>query len=129
MSCNRRIKQKADKVCIGSLNSRIIIYDRDITASSTSSVSYTETLSGAVTVWAMVRTITGKDIFDGVNVIGTATHEFYIRYRDGITAAKWVEYNSKYYDILSVENLNEENGFLKLNCNIRGEKNKTANLT
>lgn len=127
MSCNRRIKQKPDKVCIGSRSSRITIYDRDITPSSTGT-GFSEELSGAIYPWAMVKTISGKDIFDGVNVLGTATHEFYIRYNSSVTAANWIEYNSEYYDILSTENLNGKGEFLKLFCNIKGNKNKTANL-
>ena len=127
MSCNRRIKQKADKVCIGSLDSRITIYDRGITPSSTGT-GFSEELSGAIYPWAMVKTTSGKEIFDGVDVIGTVTHEFIIRYNSSVTAANWIEWKSEYYNILSTENLNGKGEFLKLFCNIKGSKNKTANL-
>ncbi|GAH16987.1 unnamed protein product [marine sediment metagenome] len=126
MSC-KRITKKASKVCIGDLNKKILLYDRNIKASSTDT-KFDEDLDNVISVWSMIKTNSGKDIFDGTEIIGSATHEFYIRYRTDLTNESWLEYNSNYYNILSFENLNEESDFLKLNCAIRGDKTKKVNL-
>lgn len=125
MSC-RKVNLDKRKVCIGDLRYQIVIHNRAI-AGVQNGVDFTESLTNAQTVWAGVKTVRGHDVFDGTNLVGVATHLFYIRYID-ITAESWVEFNGRYYRILGIQNLEEDDEFIELQCNLRGDKNKATNL-
>lgn len=126
MGCKRVALDKR-RVCIGDLNKRIILHDRNITG-VTSGVDFDETLSNPKKVWAGLKTVHGEDIFDGANVIGVATHKFYIRFIASLTSETFVEFNGKYFKILDTQNLEENNEFIELRCSVRGDKTKAANL-
>lgn len=128
-TCNK-IRRESDRVCIGSLNKKIKLYVRSITQSLNNDVDYSEDFSLSIDLDAMIETLDGKTVFDGVNIVGTATHFFYIRYDENIpiTSENWIEYASKYYNILKVENMQEENRFYKLSVVVRGNKQFEANF-
>lgn len=115
-------------ICAGDLTERIIIQSRDIKAPTGSSVNYAENFTTFKTVWAKVETTRGTELFDGVNVNNAYTHIFKIRYMANVSRENWIEYKSKAYDIVDVENVNEKNLFMYLRCIERGDKNKNANL-
>jgi SPP1 family predicted phage head-tail adaptor len=123
----RRIKTE---VCIGNMTKRIVIYQRVLTppsnAFTSSSPDYTEEEVVLATVWAMVATPKPKIFFDGVSTDDKITDIFYIRYIVGITAQNWIIYNGYRYDIDSVENMDENSLFIKINAIIRGEVDKEA---
>lgn len=104
-----------------------------VTPSSTESADYTETFTTVATVWAMVRTVDAASIdeFDGTNrepnSKKVSTHEFYIRYRAGITAENQIEYNNTNYDIVGLHNVNEYGKVLRILCNVRGPTAYTIN--
>lgn len=111
------------------MNRLISLQDRSITPPSGDDVDYSETFTGNADVWAMVDTKRGETVFDGTNTERDVTHRFYIRYLSGITAETWIEENNIKYDILDVENLNEENRFMLLRASKRGSETKDINLT
>ncbi len=126
MSC-KRITKKADIVCVGNLDELITLYTRDIQPPT--NVKYTEKLSGGIDVWAMVKTTAGTEIFDSTNqLIGNATHQFIIRYDDTITAEHWLEFDTRYFDVLDIEKLNENKRFMILRCSERGKTSSRVNL-
>jgi head-tail adaptor len=106
---------------------KIEISVRTLTA-PTSGVDFTEVLSNTKTVRAMVETVNGKEVFDGTNLIGVATHFFYIRALSGQTAENWVKFKDDYYDILDVMTFAEDDRFQVLRCNVRGSTNQPVNL-
>lgn len=112
--------QKSKTVCIGSLNKKIIVQTRSIAPPMGGSVDYTLDFIDYKTVWALVETKQGSTTFDETNTEKVWSHDFYIRYIPNVTFENWVTYNSKYYDIISVENLNMDDRFYRLKCNIRG---------
>ena len=134
MATCKKIKRLEERVCIGSLNRKIIIYVRSITAPLADSVDYGENLSQPLTVWAMIETVNGVTTFDSSNIERIVTHNIYIRYRANITFENWLEVPrinepvSQYYDIIRVENLDENYRFYKLICNLRGDTAKPVNL-
>lgn len=125
----KKIYSKHRKVCLGGMRDQIILYDRAITAPASGSVDFTETFSNATTVWAMLETISGKEIFDGTNLVGVATHKFYIRYISDVTAQTWIKFKSQYFDIIDTQNLEERDEFLLLRCSIRGDSTKEVNFS
>lgn len=126
MSCKTK-NLKTTKICIGDLNKKIKIYVRTLTALN-NGVDFDEVLSNTKEVWAGLETTSGKEVFDGTNLKGMATHIWYIRALAGQTAEDWIEFNGEYYDILSVEDLREDNRFQKLMTNVRGTTSNPVNL-
>ena len=127
MSC-KTIKPKTIKVCIGSMNKKIKITVRTLTPPSADGVDFDEVLSGEKEVWAAVETHRGIEVFNGTNLIGVATHLFYIRALTGQTAEDWVEFKGNYYRILDVQNFQEDDRFQVLRCGIRGITSSPVNL-
>jgi len=168
MAVCKKIKRQEKRVCSGSLNRRIIIYVRSITAPLAESVDYGENLTQPITTWAMIETVNGVTTFDNSNIERIITHNIYIRYRPDITFENWLEVprsgallwnrranlllengryfllenggkillegfdpfprQSLFYDIIRVENLDENYRFYKLICNLRGDTLKPVNL-
>ena len=128
-----KLKRKKTRVCIGSLNRRVTVLTRKIVTPQSGSVDYTESFTEPKTVWAMVNTVSGLEIFDETNQVQTVSHEVFIRYLIGITPEKWVKLlsvNSEpdfYVNILQVENYQENSFFYKLICNLRGKDSLPVN--
>lgn len=121
------IKSNKRRPCIGSLKALIDIQARVITPPENESTDYTETFTDIISVRAMIQTVSGKSMFDKTNVERDLTHKFTLRYMPDITFQNWVKYNSQYYDILRVENIDEANRWYVLYCSIRGSINNPAN--
>lgn len=128
MACNF-IKKKPSAVCTGDLDKKIILQDRSISAPAGDDVDYGETFTEASTVWARVDTVSGETVFDGTNTERDVSHRFYVRYVSGVTSETWIEWNSIKFDILNVENINEESNFLLFRAAKRGNKSSSINLT
>jgi len=125
----KKIYRQIKRVCIGSLNELIKIKVRSITPPVGGSVFYGEDFQNIMDVWAMIETKNGLVTFDSTNTAQNVTHQFYIRYISDVTFENWLEYKGKYYNILTVNNLNEENRFYMLQCNERGSKDIEVNLS
>ncbi len=123
------IRRKKRNVCIGDMRDQVVIQTRAITAPGTNSVDFGETFTGDATVWALIETKTGTQIFDGTNIIGVATHNIYIRFIAGVTFEKWLTFKSVKYDILDVQNLEERDEFFLLRCSLRGDETDPVNFS
>ncbi len=122
-------QRKTTRVCIGSMNQRIVIKTRQLTPNSDNDVDYDETFTSLKTVWSMVETVSGKTIFDQSNEERDVTHNFYIRYIAGVTFQEWIQYKDQYFDVLNVENFGEQDSFQKLTVAIRGSDVKPVNFS
>ena len=124
MPSNKKIRAAHRQVSIGDMRWLIDIYDPTIQPPNlTTGVDYTVLKIPEATVWAAVRTVTGTEVFDGMNTTVVISHEFFIRWRAGVTKEKNIVYPSgsdQYYDIVTVENFENRNEFLMLRCNIKG---------
>lgn len=128
MAICKIIKAEKRKICAGDLRDKIFIKTRSITAPINESVDFGLDFTNSLEVRAKIRTIGGKEIFDGVNVIGVATHEISTRYIPSLTSENWIEdIKGQNYKILKVENLDERNEYLVLLCSVRGDKLIEAN--
>jgi head-tail adaptor len=129
MAVCETVQRKVVKVCSGDMRNRIDIYIRRIVAPEGFSPDFEEDFITPKTVWAMVQTAPpGEALFDGTNTSTAVTHYFYIRYLPNVTFEDWILYKNKYYDILHVENLNEQDDFLLLRANLRGTADKPVNF-
>lgn len=84
------------------------------------SADFSESFTAGNTVLGLIKTISGKTYFDGVNTERLITHEIRIEYVAGVTAETWVLFGTRRLDILSVENCCETDEVLVLQCNDRG---------
>ena len=125
MTICKRINITKKKVCIGDLKRRIKVQIRTIVPPD--EIDYSQQITDLKEVWAAIQTSKGSEIFDGTNVIGVATHFFYIRKIDNVTFENFVEYNNEKYRILDAQNLDEDDLFLVLRCTKRGDKTKNSN--
>jgi SPP1 family predicted phage head-tail adaptor len=73
-------------------------------------------------VWAGVKTLNGKRIFDGVGVdLVTLTHEFLIHYDADVTSETWIQdVDGKLYDIIKVEDFDERKTYMRISAVERG---------
>ena len=124
-----KIRRKRREVCIGDMRDQVVIQTRAITVPVAGSVDLSETFSCNQTVWAMVETKTGTQVFDETNIIGVATHDIYIRYICDVTFQKWLTFKGKKYDILDVQNLEERDEFYLLRCSFRGNEAELINFS
>ena len=128
MAACKNIRRKKRRVCIGDLDELITLQDRDIASPIFGSVDFGEDFSADNVVWAMIETVKGGTIFDGVEEADKLTHKFYIIFDASVTAETWIVFGSpsRRFDILDVENLDERNEFMLLSCADRGLASQEA---
>lgn len=124
----QRIRRKKRRVCVGDLNERITINDRDFEPQGDAPTGEIVFTNPRV-VWAMVATLIGTTTFDQVNGEQAASHDFFIRFTDGITAENWIFFRDNSYDILRVEALDGRREFMRLRCNERGSTSAAVNVS
>ena len=132
MTCSKR-KIATKTYCVGDLRHRATIQSRAITAVD-DSVDYEMVFAGAVPdnepdaqIWAGIKTVRGVTVFDQTNVERTISHEIVMRYHDDVTAQNWLLIDGSRYDIYQVENVNERNEWIVLQCNKRGTEDNSVN--
>lgn len=112
---------------LGDLKHRITIYARNIKAPIDASQNYGLSFQQMITVWASIKTLKGDTIFDNVNLDKAISHIMVVRYLPFLTQEHWITYNQKYYDIVRLQDINEQLRFQVLYCNLRGDVSKGVN--
>lgn len=118
----KNIQRTKTQICAGSLNRKIDIYSRNIEAPlnpADNEINFDEEFTLLNSVWSMIETPKGKTIFDSVGVERVIDTVFYIRYLD-ITSENWISYLNLRYNIMNIVNLENNNLFLQLNCQVTG---------
>jgi SPP1 family predicted phage head-tail adaptor len=68
-------------------------------------------------VWANVKTLRGRELFQANQVHNEVTVKVIIRYRSGILPKMQIKYGERVFEIIaSPININEQNRFLELVC-------------
>ncbi len=128
----KKIRGQRRRVCIGDLNKLVTINNRVLQAPKGQSPDYTLLFTEDTTinpgigdlnegeVFAMIKTVNGETIFDGNNIERDVTHHVYIVWGADVTAEDWITFENDRYDVLNVEDLDEEHEFLLLRCTNRG---------
>ena len=127
MGC-KYVKSKSKKLCIGDLSKKIQVLSRAITAKTTDQ-NYNHNFTIVFEPFASVSTMRGKDVFDGSNLVGTATHVIRFRKNSNIvTSQNFIRFKDQYYDILSVQNFNEDDEFYEILATNRGTISSRVNF-
>ncbi len=121
-----KLKRKKRQVCIGDLDTVIVLQSRAITPPTTN-VDFAESFTGLATVWARMGTGRGKTSFDDSEIEVDITHEFTIRFLAGVTSETWVLFENRRFDIIDVEDLEERHEWMILRCALRGINTKAVN--
>ncbi len=123
-----KIRRKLKRVCIGSLNHKITITIRGIKVPEGDDPNFSEEFTEDRGVWSMIETINPKVFFDQTNTEQVKTHYFTIRKPAGnVNVVNWITYQDINYNVLAVENINEDNRFLKISANVRGDASIPVN--
>lgn len=122
MSDCEKVRIPHKKVCIGDLKYKISLQKRTLKKEKNGPDIKHEFVEFKKP-WAAIKTLTGSNLFSGVNQDRRVSHVFYIRYFQGLTAESWIEFKSKRYDIVDIENLGENDEFYAIYANERGNSN------
>lgn len=125
MTTRRTLLEVVDAVNIGKMHNEIKIIDRAIDPEVE---GYTMDFTDFTTLYAGIKTTSGVSSFNNVNILDDTTHLFYIRYGICDVGKNYtIEYDSKYYNVLTSENLGELNRFILIQTVQRGVKTNNAN--
>jgi len=115
------------KICIGSLKHSCEFSTRNEVFQKDEDIGSDEEFTIISTQYVAISTTKGIDIFDGVNVIGNASHIITSRYLSIIKEIRWLKVNGEYYKVLNVVNSGQQNKFLQFFCSKRGITTNKAN--
>ena len=117
-----KIKRQRRELLVGDLRDQILLQDRSIEAPTFDSADFTERFDDLGGVWASIITQAGKVIFDDHQQRDQlVTHEIGIRYDSRVTAETWLLLaDGRRLDILDVENLDERDEWIIMQCTDRG---------
>jgi len=129
MAC-KKTKPKKLKICRSAFNKTVVIQDRAIQNPGQNSVDYSMKLTDTLTVRAMVETVSGVTQFDGTNTERDITHRITVDYKANavISAENYARIGQTELDIVTVENVNEDNKYLRLRCALRGSNALPSNF-
>lgn len=68
-----------------------------------------ESWADVKTVWAMIKTLQGREYFAAAAVQAENTTRFIIRYTTGLNTDMRISYNNRFFDIQSIINDDEKN--------------------
>lgn len=123
----KNISKSRSKLCVGSLKTSVVIFDRNQKA-PVDGESHSEEYSNPRPVKAQVETKgKGVDVFSEVSGdFVTVSHVITMRFMSNLTSENWVQFGGINYDILKVENIDEENRYLRLYCALAGSVTKAG---
>ena len=67
--------------------------------------------------WAAIWPVSAKEIKSDSQIMGVVSHRVRIRYRKGIDNTFRVNFNNRYFNVVSVINPDEDREWLDLMCN------------
>lgn len=123
------ISKKKINIYTSDFDKKIAIKTSQKTADNSPNGETVITFTTIVEVWAMIKTKSGVDFFDGVNIVKNNNTDFYIRYNSAIDYTKqlFVDYNSNLYLINSIENIDKQDKIIRLRSTEKGSNTIQAN--
>jgi SPP1 family predicted phage head-tail adaptor len=116
MSFGLQVSRRSPTLNTGRLRNRISIVRVSPVQDSTGGTNLSVDVLYA-NVWASVEAQSGNDSANGAGgFVSKVTHQVVIRYRPGITAAMQVQFKGRQFQIEAVQNPDERNKMLILQC-------------
>lgn len=132
MPTGSRILKKATNICIGDMGTKVKLYQRSQKAPL--NTKYGLQLELICSPYAMWETTAGREIFDGVNIIGTATDVFTLYYMEKLVkktdcGSIFIEYDNTLYKCLLIKPTDKKNKiFMQLYCVENGTTKRGVNV-
>ena len=131
MNCNDIKRVKKTKLCIGDKRNLVDIQTRAMEGASFGSTQPVETFTTVRQQWCAIETISnGVSRFAKINIADGTTHVFWC---DWDSAFPDIEnrnhtllFDSKRFKVLKVDNVNERNEAIAIQCTERGESSEEA---
>jgi head-tail adaptor len=126
----KRFRPKNRRICRGDLNKVCTLWDRALKAPKFDETESGHDYSNDEPVFCAIETVVGVEVFNQSNeLVGTITHKFYILKSARVisTASTRIEYNGQYFGILRIQNVDENDDFLRLDCANIGLVSQAAN--
>ncbi len=98
----------------GQLRQRVTIQQKSVARDTYG--GETVTWADVTTVWAAVEPIAGREYFSAQQLQADVNHRIRIRYYSGVTTTMRVKLGTRYFDILSILNLEERDRETHLMC-------------
>jgi SPP1 family predicted phage head-tail adaptor len=120
MHC-KQVNIKRTKYCSSDLTKKIKIQERkqsNRAGEYNTNFTYTTLFSP----WAGIIDIKGFTTQDGVQINDGASKKFIVRYNSAITSELYLELNDNLYEILLVNNVEENNEWMELRTKLLGDK-------
>ena len=99
---------------IGDLRHRIEL--QSVTRTADGMGGFTESWATVSTVWAAIWPNAAKEVLENQQLGLNVTHRIRIRYHATVTAAWRIKFGTRYFNIVSILNPNEQNRLLDLIC-------------
>jgi SPP1 family predicted phage head-tail adaptor len=96
----------------GSLKHRIVV--EQSARESDEMGGSTLTWSTFATLWASITPMKAGEVFWAKHLEHRVTHKIMIRYYEGITAAMRISFDSRYFHVKAVRNIDEKNEWMEL---------------
>lgn len=100
-------------ICAGELNKKVVL--QSYTTSQDSYGAEVKTYSDTATVWAKTTPLKGREYFQAKQINAEIELEIKIRYRS-VNPKMRIKFGARYFEILSVINVDEKNEELLLMC-------------
>ena len=132
MPTGSRITKKPTLISIGDMDTKITIYERNQKAPL--NTKYRLNLQKIDDVWTMWEVVAGVQIFDGTNLLGTATDIFTMYYIEKIAkkvdcGTVFIEYDNSLYKVLQVKPTDKKNKvFMQLFCIEQGKADQKTGV-
>ena len=68
------------------------------------------------TVWAAIWPLTGKETLQSMQNSMEISHRIRIRYRSGILSSYRILFGTRYFNIVSIINMNEDGRWIEMMC-------------
>jgi len=131
MACVRTMFSKKI-ICAGAMSEVITILRREIMSNSFDDVEPTEQLTNIYTSMGMIEEKRPTNRFDNVSIDDNVTHVFYITYDYDVYRldrnSLFIEFNDRYFKMLSVMNYGESDKYIALFCKETGFTDAEAAL-
>jgi hypothetical protein len=117
------------KPAIGDLRTPVKLQTRSIDSPDFEGADFDELFSDVPETPASVRTLRDQTRFDGVSQDERITHEVLVRYCDDVNDSQtwiFVCHSGDRLKVLGVENFEERNEWLLLDCQFRGHSDQEA---
>jgi SPP1 family predicted phage head-tail adaptor len=105
---------KQRSISIGRLRQKVTL--EKATSTTDNAGGCTETWASVVSFYADIRPSGGDEAYRQGKVQDKITHKVYCRWRSDIKTAYRLKYESRYFNIKSIKNIDERDRFLELTC-------------